>query len=173
MTPVKCERSIRGYKSSQLADLTFEGITPPMSVYVKQNSIDDVLAIIELHLIQVDGVLNLSRKMNEQAIKIVASDLYEILYPCSFQELTKFFKNYRSGKYCSLYQGINSENACNAARKFIDGRTMYFGKRSTNESNQMKVRRTREENGVDLTVEEIKERINARFNIDKNEDIKD
>jgi len=138
-----------------------------MSVYVKNNNLDDVLAIIELHLIQVDAVLNLNRKMNQQAIKIVAEDLYDILYPCSFQELTKFFKNYRSGKYCSLYQGINSENACESARQFMNGRTMYFGKISENESNLQKVRRTREENGENLTIDEIKERVNARFNVNE------
>lgn len=163
-TPAIVRRKVRGLTNEKLYALTFSDEFKSMSKYVKGGGFDSVMATIELYLIELDVAMNLSRRLNEHATKLIAEDVYDILYTCSFEELSRFFKEFRSGLHGKIFQGINSENVCEAARNYMNHRQMYFANRSENESNLQKVRRTREENGENLTIEEIKERVNARFN---------
>ncbi len=135
-----------------------------MATLRRKEGFDKVAALIELYLMHLDEVLNLSRRLSRVATEAIAEDVYMIGFTLSIDELQRFFNELRQGKYGTIYQGLNSEVVCNGLRKYLNERQAYFAQKSEGESNKWKVRREKE--GVeDLTADEMKERFDAMFNI--------
>jgi hypothetical protein len=148
----------------KLHEMTISGEFQTMATVSKNSNLDAVQALIEAHLLQLDEVLNLSRRLSDTMIQAIAEDVYDTGYILSFEELTRFFKELRQGRHGSMYQGLNSENVCKALVNFLQSRSAYIGQKSEDTSNSHKVRRERsEDEAVNLTVDEMKERFNARF----------
>jgi hypothetical protein len=168
LTPNIISRKIRGLNNNEIHELTFTGEFKTLATIRKGTSIDGVQAVIEGYLIELDEVMNLSRRLNESMVRVIAEDVYDAAYVLSFEELSRFFKELRTGRHGSMYQGLNSESICRALGSFIQSRSSYFQQKSENESNSWKVRRERsEDEAANLTVDEMKERFTARFSEEK------
>ncbi len=164
LTPQLMRSKIRGLDNTQLHEMTIHGEFNTMAIVRKLAGLDTAQAVIELHLVELDETMNLSRRLNESMVKAISEDVYDTAYVLSFEELTRFFKELRQGRHGSMYQGLNSENVCKALGNFLQSRSAYIGQKSENESNTWKVRRERsEDETVNLTVDELKERFNARY----------
>lgn len=137
-----------------------------MATIRRLEGFDTIAALIELYLVHLDEVLNLSRRLSRAATEAIAEDVYMIGYTLSIEELQRFFTELRQGKHGAIYQGLNSEVICKGLRKYIDARSSYFSQKSEGESNSWKVRREKEE-VQDLNAEEMRDRVNARFNINE------
>ena len=164
LTPQSIRSRIRGLDNTKLHEMTTSGEFYTLARIGKVMGLEPTQAVIKLHLVELDEVMNLSRRLNESMVKAIAEDVYDTGYILSFEELTRFFKELRQGIHGSMYQGMNSENVCKALGNFIQSRTAYVAQQSENESNSWKVRRERsEDEAVNLTVDEMRERFNARF----------
>ena len=164
LTPQVVNKRIRGLANVDLYELTYASTTPTMATLRRKEGFDKVAALIELYLMHLDEVLNLSRRLSRVATEAIAEDVYMIGFTLSIDELQRFFNELRQGKYGAIYQGLNSEVVCNGLRKYLNERQSYFAQKSEGESNKWKVRREKE--GVeDLTADEMKERFDAMFNV--------
>ena len=164
LTPQSIRSRIRGLDNTKLHEMTTSGEFYTLARIGKVMGLEPTQAVIKLHLVELDEVMNLSRRLNESMVKAIAEDVYDTAYVLSFEELTRFFKELRQGRHGSMYQGLNSENVCKALVNFLQSRSAYIGQKSEDASNSHKVRRERsEDEAVNLTVDEMRERFNARF----------
>lgn len=157
--------------NGDLCDLTLSGELNTMATLRRELGIEKIVSMIAIHLIHCDEVMNLNRRLTQPMVDAIADDLYEVAYFLSFEELARFFKEFRQGVHGKTFQGLNSENVCTAARNYIQLRASRVAQKSENESNSWKVRREKEEEsnhfGRGESVSELMEKMKVQEDIKK------
>lgn len=168
--PNELTKKIRGFSNGDLSDLAISGQHNTMATLRRNLGVEKVLSMISIHLIYCDEVMNLNRRLTQPMVDAIAEDLYDVAYFLSFEELTRFFKEFRQGIHGKTFQGLNSENVCNAAISYIQSRALRIAQKNENESNSWKVRREREEMeqqfGRGESVAELMEKMKIREEIE-------
>jgi hypothetical protein len=110
-----------------------------IAYYRKVLNPDQVQAIIELHVLNLNASINVHTKLSPNQIKEIAREIMVCYYFMSIIEVSHVFRMARRGEFGAIDYALNMPDIMIWFQKYGEIRTAHFQKKSTNEAHQRKV----------------------------------